>query len=136
MQIARLDALPGEEAHLLVELDWLAADRPDADYKVSLRLTNSDGVPVSQSDNFPIGPLLPPTTWGASDRKPGYQALAVPVGLDPGQYQLTLSLYDPSTLENTVYSAGGSPASTAPFLLANVLIGDTIELVPSPDEDQ
>ena len=110
--------------------------RPDADYKVSLRLTDADGVPVSQSDNFPIGPLLPPTTWGAGDRKPGYQALAVPAGLEPGQYELTLSLYDPSTLVNVAYSVDDSPASTAPFLLANVLIGDTIEIEYAAGETQ
>jgi hypothetical protein len=32
-EIAVLDALPGQEAHLLAELAWLAAERPDADIR-------------------------------------------------------------------------------------------------------
>jgi hypothetical protein len=88
----------------------------------------ANGDSVAQSDSFPIGPLLPPTTWGAGEFKPGYQALAIPVDIKPGQYQLTLSLYDPSTMENAAYSKSGSPSSTEPFLLANVQIDDTIEL--------
>ncbi len=128
VEIAVLDALPGQEAHLLTELAWLAVERPDADYKVSLRLVEANGDPVAQSDSFPIGPLLPPTTWGPGERKPGYQALAIPADIAPGDYWLMLSLYDPATLESVAYSTGGSPPSTAPFLLANVQIGDTIEL--------
>ncbi len=46
---------------------------------VTLRLLGLDGVVVSQSDGFPMGPLLPPTAWDAGDSKPGYMVLEVSV---------------------------------------------------------
>ena len=49
-----------------------------------------------QRDDFPIGPLLPPTTWNAGDAKPGYLALPLPADLPPGDYTLTVGVYDPA----------------------------------------
>jgi mannosyltransferase len=80
---------------LYVLTHWHAREQPAADYKVTLRLLGPDGALVSQVDSLPIGPLLPPTTWGAGDDKPGYLVLPLPAALDPGNYRLALGLYDP-----------------------------------------
>ena len=84
---------------LYVLTHWHAREQPAADYKVTLRLLGPDGGLVSQVDSLPIGPLLPPTTWGAGDDKPGYQVLPLPAALDPGNYRLALGLYDPASGE-------------------------------------
>ena len=83
---------------LLVQLDWLAALAPTQDYKVTLRLVDATASVISQTDDYPIGPLLPPTTWAAGDSKPGYVVLPLPDPLAPGRYTVELGLYSPDTL--------------------------------------
>ena len=86
-----------DRSYLLAQLDWLAEQKPTLDYRVTLRLMDAAGHVVAQRDEFPIGALLPPTTWNAGDAKPGYMALPIPDGLAPGRYDLTAGLYDPTT---------------------------------------
>jgi hypothetical protein len=93
-----------------VQLDWLAARKPSVDYRVTLRLLDAAGEVVAQRDEFPIGPLLPPTTWNEGDAKPGYMALVLPGELAAGEYRLTVDVYDP---------AGGATFA-APLELATV----------------
>ncbi|MBK8046684.1 MAG: glycosyltransferase family 39 protein [Anaerolineales bacterium] len=94
-------ALIGDAAigrrYMLVELDWLAEKKPSADYRVTLRLLDPAGQVVAQRDDFPIGPLLPPTTWNEGDAKPGYMALPLPGGLPAGEYRLVAGVYDPNS---------------------------------------
>jgi hypothetical protein len=52
---------------------------------------------VAQRDEFPIGALLPPTTWNAGDVKPGFMALPLPADLPPGDYRVVVGVYDPTT---------------------------------------
>ena len=52
---------------------------------------------MSQRDDFPIGNLLPPTTWQQGDEKPGYLALPVPTTLPVGNYQVQVGLYNPTS---------------------------------------
>jgi hypothetical protein len=77
---------------------WHASAKPSTDFTVTLRLLGPDGVAVSQSDGLPIGPLLPPTTWDAGDTKTGYMVLQVPETVAPGEYDLAIGLYDPTSL--------------------------------------
>jgi 4-amino-4-deoxy-L-arabinose transferase-like glycosyltransferase len=80
---------------LLVTLYWLAEVEPTLDYRVTLRLLDEQGAIVSQLDEYPIGPLLPPTTWQAGDAKPGYMALPAPA--EPGVYRAAVGVYDRTT---------------------------------------
>lgn len=82
---------------IFAQLDWLAERKPNVDYRVTLRLLNAAGETMAQRDDFPIGPLLPPTTWNAGDAKPGYLALPLPANLPPGGYTLTAGVYDPAS---------------------------------------
>lgn len=82
---------------LLVTLQWIALAKPTLDYRVTLRLVASNGQVVSQRDDFPIGNLLPPTTWQRGDEKPGYLALPVPTTLPVGNYQVQVGLYNPTS---------------------------------------
>jgi len=68
---------------------------------------------VSQQDDFPIGPLLPPTTWAAGDAKPGYMVLTLPPKPPngSGRYTVVVGLYDPVTQQPITHSDGvGSPS--------------------------
>lgn len=122
-----LEALPGNDLNLLVQLDWLAQRQPSADYKVSLRLVDDDQQVVALSDDYPIGPLLPPTTWSEGDRKSGYMALSIPAGTRPGSYALTVSLYDPATLESVGYVRGDDSGGSGPVVLVGLHIDGGIE---------
>lgn len=111
---------------LLTQLNWRAAAKPTVDYRVTLRLLDANGNVVSQRDDYPIGPLLPPSTWNAGDEKPGFMTLPLPAMLTTGVYRLTANLYDPATTPLLTYARGTASTSTAPLVLALVEIGDTI----------
>jgi len=83
---------------------WHANGKLGADFTVTLRLLRPDGTAVSQSDGFPIGPLLPPTTWDAGDEKSGYMVLEVPETVESGEYDLAIGLYDPVSLQLMPFS--------------------------------
>ncbi len=123
-------AVIADQHDLLVTLQWRAQQIPQANYRVTLRLLDGTGTVVSQRDNFPIGPLLPPTTWQLGDEKPGYLALPLPTPLRPGTYQLVVNLYEPlgnSTIPHTL-PAAPTIASTDAIIVAFITIGDRIEL--------
>lgn len=111
---------------LLVQLNWRAAIKPTHDYRVTLRLVDGTGHVISQRDDYPIGPLLPPSTWNMGDEKPGFMALPIPANLSAGDYQVVMGLYDPATTALLAYNRGDRPGSNDPVVLANVEIGDKI----------
>lgn len=79
------------------QLDWLAEQKPTVDFRATLRLLDESGNVVVQRDEFPIGTLLPPTTWNAGDAKPGYMVLPLPETLPAGEYTVTVGVYNPVT---------------------------------------
>lgn len=121
-------AQQNEPAYLLTTLTWLAQNKPTIDYRVTLRLLDATGGVVSQRDSFPIGPLLPPSTWNAGDRKPGYLALPLPSPGSAGVYQLAANLYEPATLAPVRYERAGESSTDAPLIMAKLIISDTIKL--------
>ena len=92
--------------YLLVALDWMAKGKPSLDYTLTLRLLDQQGKIQAQTDGLPIGLLLPPTTWNAGDRKPGFMTISVPEGTPPGDYDLVLGVYDPAT--GSLFEPSGS----------------------------
>ena len=86
---------PLDADYRFVRLDWRAEHKPTLDYRVTVRIVDNDGAVVAQRDEFPIGALLPPTTWNAGDVKPGYMAL--PADLPAGDYRVVVGVYDPAT---------------------------------------
>ena len=82
---------------LFAALTWLAEQKPTLDYRVTLRLVDGGGTILAQRDEYPIGPLLPPSTWASGDVKPGYMALSLPADAPPGPYRLLVGVYDPAT---------------------------------------
>jgi uncharacterized membrane protein len=119
------------QRYVFVTLYWTAKAKPSADYKVTLRLLDREGRLISQGDNFPIGPLLPPTTWNTGDNKPGYMALEVPRSLARGDYDLVVGLYSPVTPELLPFS---DTTGVKPGLLelARVRVDDAIQVQSMP----
>ncbi len=95
--VRRVDELSLQRRYLLVQLDWLAEQKPTVDFRVTLRLLDEPGNVVVQRDEFPIGTLLPPTTWNAGDAKPGYMVLPLPETQPAGEYTVTVGVYNPVT---------------------------------------
>jgi 4-amino-4-deoxy-L-arabinose transferase-like glycosyltransferase len=129
-QVALEKASSGERL-IYVALQWHAREKPVADYKSTLRMLGQDGKPVSQGDSYPIGPLLPPTTWSAGDDKPGYTVLEVPETVAPGEYHLAIGLYDPASLQLMPFS-GGTEQVPGLVKLASVKIDSLGELSVMP----
>ncbi len=117
---------------LLAQLDWEAATQISADYKVSLRLVNGNGEVVAQRDDFPIGPLLPPTVWGGGDRKSGYMALPLPQALPAGRYAVQLALYNPADMQVAQYQTSAGKERSDPLTLATVDVDDTGSAITPP----
>ncbi len=123
-----------DTTNILMQLDWHAQHKPTTDYKVSLRFIASDGNRLKEVDDFPIGPLLVPTTWSANDRKPGYFVIELPSELSTGRYLIQIVLYDANTLQPTpsLLLTGAATLNrpiAQPRTLAVLQIGDTMELL-------
>jgi hypothetical protein len=135
LQRADLALVAGNQStDLLATMHWQALQQPQIDYRVTLRLLNAAGTVLSQRDNFPIGPLLPPTTWSSGDKKPGYMALSLPANLPPGNYTVTVNLYDPATGAIVPHGEEQPPATapiSAPIILAILAVDDTMEYTVS-----
>jgi hypothetical protein len=116
-----------QTTNLLIELDWHTQHKPIIDYKLSLRLLAADGTTLDEANDYPIGPLLPPTAWNAGDHKPGYFVLRVPVDLTPGRYPIQVNLYDPTTLATIPYTT--TPDTTQALTLAELQVDDTMQLL-------
>lgn len=118
-----------QRKELLLQLDWHARQKPTIDYKVAVRLVAEDGAVVDEANDYPIGPLLPPTTWNADDRKPGYVTLAIPPDLAKGHYTIQLLLYDTNSLAPTPRTTDQQAAAptTDALILAALQVDDTME---------
>ncbi len=116
------DASSGAD-DLLCVLKWEALDRPGDDYTITLRLLDHTGRVEGQNDSMPIGPLLPPTTWGPGDEKPGYMSLSLPEALAPGLHDVVLGLYVPAAPELVPFLDAEGGESTV-LGLATIAVGE------------
>ena len=93
---------------LLVGLGWRSlAEIPNA-YKVSLQLLNDRGQVIGQQDSEPGGGSLPTSEWQTGQRVEDNHGLWIPFGTPPGEYRLSLAVYDPATGERLATSEGDS----------------------------
>jgi mannosyltransferase len=83
-----------------VTLFWQTAVPLEQRYKVFLHLLDSDGNLVSQRDSEPGGGLALTTTWQPGQVVSDNHGLLIPSDLPPGQYQLTLGLYELENVNN------------------------------------
>lgn len=86
------DMAPGDL--LRVTTNWQVNAAP-ADYKFSLRLQAPDGQVVAADDYVPQNWFAPTSQWVVGQAAADRRALHLPESLPPGDYQVTLRLYDP-----------------------------------------
>ncbi|MCX7671513.1 MAG: DUF4832 domain-containing protein, partial [Anaerolineae bacterium] len=120
-----------DERALLIALEWQTEGKPARDYKVTLRLLDLNGQVVSQVDDYPIGSLLPPTSWAENSTQTSWLALSLPADLPQGPYRLGMALYDPETLQMMPVLRPRRSSSNIVWL-ALVRIDETIQVRPAP----
>ena len=84
---------------LNVRLVWSTAAPVEQDYTVFVHLIDADGKPIAQSDRAPENGVYPTSGWQVGEWVQDVYALAVPVTIPTGQYQLVVGLYRPETGE-------------------------------------
>jgi len=86
-----------------VRTDW-QTNAPAPELRFSLRLVDGAGVPVVTDDYVPQNWFAPTNVWVVDASARDQRALLLPEGVAPGEYTITLRLYDP---------ASGVPIATA-----------------------
>ncbi len=84
--------LPGDTVG--VTLFWTTDAPLDVRYKVTVQLLAPDGYLIAQHDAEPGGNRALTTTWTPGDTLRDTHGLVVPLGLPPGEYVVSVGLYD------------------------------------------
>ncbi|HSJ58910.1 MAG TPA: glycosyltransferase family 39 protein [Anaerolineae bacterium] len=92
-----------------VELEWRVLARPAGDYRVGLRLVGATGHVWAQRDAPPLGGRFPFALFPVGDAVLDRHGLLVPAGTPPGDYRVTVRVYDARDLSVLPATfAGGS----------------------------
>ncbi len=81
-----------------ITLNWLAAAPVPSNYMLALRLRDSSGFELASLDVQPTGGVYPTSAWRVGEIVPDVYRFELPSGLPPGDYPLSLTLYDAATL--------------------------------------
>lgn len=89
---------PGSgEGWINVTLQWAAHRQLEMDYVVFVHLLDSSGALVAQHDGLPVAAYMPTHSWESGSLIEDRHSIALPGTLSPGEYRLTVGLYDPLT---------------------------------------
>ena len=112
-----------------VKLWWSTTARPQADYKMSLKLWSPEGQLAAQGqDDWPGGTLYRAMSWPEGDTVYHPAKITLPADVPPGQYWLNVELYHPETIQPLHRVDTGESAVT----LGPVLIAPTETEIPRP----
>jgi len=124
----------GAVAHL--SLVWQVTEAPGVAYKVSVRLSDARGTTVWAWDRFPIAGIVPSATWQPGRDIADNLGVTVPAGTLPGDYTVSVVLYEAASGRRVVSAelgplavipCGGEPVC-APPTAALAWLGEAIEL--------
>jgi hypothetical protein len=93
---------------LSVALYWRAEASPPQDETVSVQLLNAAGNLVAQHDGEPANGGAPMTTWPADRIVEDSHQISLPGDLAPGDYRLSVVVYDRASLTRLLVTAGGT----------------------------
>ncbi len=93
---------------LTVTLQWQALGAMAKDYMLFLHLLNTEGDLIAQVDVPPGGPAAPTHAWQPHRYITWTHTVPVPADIPPGDYQLTLGLYDPADFSRLPLHADSS----------------------------
>ncbi len=117
---------PGETLQLT--LHWQATAPVKSAYKVFTHLIGSAN-PATQSpvwaqmDGEPVGGSLPTTLWPVGQAIDDLYGLIVPTEAPPGEYEIEVGMYDPTTLTRLpVYDANGARIQDDRVILGTVTV--------------
>ncbi|MCO5211628.1 MAG: glycosyltransferase family 39 protein [Caldilinea sp.] len=99
--LSTLEPAPGDL--LRITTNWLTNEQAP-EWKFSLRLEDAAGQPVQVIDYTPQNWFAPTNAWVVGQPARDQRGILLPADLAPGEYRLTLRLYDPAT---------GAPVDTA-----------------------
>ena len=94
-EIPRLQFKPGEMINLTFFLR--SESSPAEDYNFFVHLTTLQGGIVSQIDTTPQGGARPTTSWAGGEQFVDPYQLSIPASTAPGDYQLRIGFYNPTT---------------------------------------
>jgi hypothetical protein len=93
-------------APLPLTLYWRAREVTPTRYSVFIHLLNAQGEIVAQTDDSPTQGTRPTTGWLPPEVITDAHSLNLPAALPPGDYTLTVGLYDPRTGERLPVEGG------------------------------
>lgn len=116
-----------EQSRLIVTPSWDVRARPDADYILFLHLLAAGGQRVAEANVAPGGDADPTTSsWEAGRQIAVPIDIALPPDLPPGDYRLTMGLFDPATGARLPLKGGrlADPALAGPdaLLLETIVV--------------
>lgn len=117
-QAPRVD--PGDVVSL--SLFWRAEQPMDQDYVVFVQLLDEQGQLRAQVDRTPVGGFRPTSSWQPGEGIGDNHGLELPVGLEPGEYQLIAGLYLPATLERLVVNTADGTELGDYVLLTTIIV--------------
>jgi hypothetical protein len=92
---------------------WLAAEPQPFDYVAEWRL-EKESPPTTISATLPLAIGSPPTSWPAGAWIAGRAAIPIPPTTTPGEYGLSLTLYEPGGASTATYTHPGPVRVDAP----------------------
>jgi hypothetical protein len=113
---------PGEEIFAQLYLRGLA--EMDANYNIGVRLVDAQGNEVWREDGWPWGAAT--SDWPVGEVRPDGHHILIPADTPPGLYKLTMSFYEPETLETlpVLDAAGGALIDAGTRDVALIRVGD------------
>ena len=122
--VAAGDVLP-------LSLTWLATTDLEKDYKLSLRLGNGQGDVFTQSDWPPLAATGGTSTWTLNQSITDRRGLWLPPDIPPGDYDLQLVVYDPTSGRPL-----GQPATVRGLKVGPAQTVVPVEVLPLPNPVQ
>jgi hypothetical protein len=82
---------------LSLTVQWQALAPPEQNYLMFVHVLDSSGQTVGQTDAPPAGPAVPTSAWEEERYYTWVHPVPVPADLPPGDYWLSIGLYEPDT---------------------------------------
>jgi 4-amino-4-deoxy-L-arabinose transferase-like glycosyltransferase len=121
------DALQTSGAFTLT-LQWQAHAPLAKDYLLFIHMLDSAGNLIAQVDVPPGGPDAPTSTWQPQRYITWTHTVPLPDDIPPGNYRITLGLYDPADFSRLPLHA--PPPSTSPTAGTHALLLETLTVEP------
>ncbi|TAK34304.1 MAG: hypothetical protein EPO21_10175 [Chloroflexota bacterium] len=91
-----------QSTELMVTLVWECLAAEPTDRTIFVHVYGPPGPPVAQGDGYALLALYPTRLWRSGEFIVDRRPIAIPSNLPPGQYRVTVGLYDRATGERSV----------------------------------